>query len=93
MDTLNNLGTRLKRGASKAREAAANSAVQQREAEASRRAAETLRLSQPATTADIERLIHAVNTGWVGRGFAIGLGTAVLGFVAGLIWLAVTGGV
>ncbi|MNE42736.1 hypothetical protein D3C80_1368830 [compost metagenome] len=47
---------------------------------------------QPATTGDIERLIHAVNSGWIGRGFAIGFGMAVLGFFAGvlfaLLWTA-----
>ncbi len=45
--------------------------------------------ARPATTGDIERLIQAVNNGWIGRGFAIGFGMAVLGFIAGLIFAVV----
>lgn len=56
-----------------------------------RREDEQVRLMQPATSGDIERLIVAVNSGWIGRGFAIGFGMAVLGFIAGVIFAVMWG--
>lgn len=55
------------------------------------KAREAERKAQPVTAGDIDRLIHAINSGWIGRGFAIGLGTALLGLVAGLILSAIWG--
>jgi hypothetical protein len=67
-----------------------------RETAGKRRAEESERLARPATTGDIERLINAVNTGWVGRGFAIGVGTTLLGLLAGfalaILWTSMAGG-
>lgn len=52
---------------------------------------EKLRLDQPATARDIEKLVSALNSGWVRRGFFMGIGLmvlgAIVGFVLGILWI------
>ena len=52
--------------------------------------------NSPATRADIDRLVSAVEKGWVGRGFAIGFGTSLFSLIAGVLlgflWLMVFSG-
>lgn len=63
----------------------ADAAQRRLEDEQVRLGREKLRLDQPATTRDIEKLVRTLNSGWVGRGFAIGFGIAVLNFVAAIV--------
>lgn len=63
----------------------ADAAQRRLEDEQVRLGREKLRLDQPATARDIENLVRTLNSGWVGRGFAIGLGIAVLNFLAAIV--------